>query len=485
MSNQIVIRGVTAVTMDPKLGDQVGVDILIEGDRIAAIGREVGYRPNAQVIQAQGMIAMPGMVDGHRHVWQTQLRGVATDWTIIDYAERMRTVYCVCYQPEDAYLANLVGGLEAIDAGITSIVDHSHLQLTPEHSDALARGLKESGISGFFCYGFFNNPPYWPGDAINVDAIRAKITAPVEDWHIENARRVRDLHFGSDGVLRFGISTSEVYMLPMDLAARELTAVWSLNPELVTSHWYEGSLLRGLREKGLLRANMVFTHCNHFSPEDFQMVAEIGAGVCSTPDTELGMGLGFPVQQRALAAKVNAVFGVDICSNIAGDILSQVRLALQSQRWANVAPTGQLPKTMSVKARDYVHMITQGGANAIGMGREIGSLTPGKRADLVLVRTDGINMVPAHDPIGALVFYANPSDIDTVLIAGRLVKKDGVLQGIDWPSLRARLTESRRRIDARFSQVPFDRVRTVFGDLLADKETFSSGTFSATSESPL
>jgi cytosine/adenosine deaminase-related metal-dependent hydrolase len=485
MTNQIVIRGVTAVTMDPALGDQTGVDILIEGDRIAAIGRDLPHRPNAQVIEAQGMIAMPGMVDGHRHVWQTTLRGVATDWTIVDYAESMRTVYCVCYQPEDAYLANLVGGLEAINAGITSIIDHSHLQLTPDHSDALARGLKDSGIGGFFCYGFFNNPPYWPGDEIDVDAIRARVTAPVDDWHVENAKRVRDLHFSGDGVLRFGISTSEVYMLPLESAVQELTAVWSLDPELVTTHWYEGSLLRGLRERGLLRSNMVFTHCNHFTPDDFQLLAEIGAGVCSTPDTELGMGLGFPVQQQVLAAKGNALFGVDICSNLAGDILSQVRLALQSQRWADVSTTGRLPKTISVKARDYLRMITQGGANAIGMGSEIGSLTPGKRADLVLVRTDGINMVPIHDPVGALVFYANVGDIDTVLIAGRLVKQGGVLQGVDWPALSARLTESRRRIDARFAQVPFEQVRRVFGDLLGDTPTFTSGTFGSTSESQI
>jgi cytosine/adenosine deaminase-related metal-dependent hydrolase len=140
---------------------------------------------------------------------------------------------------------------------------------------------------------------------------------------------------------------------------------------------------------------------------------------------------------------------------------------------------------MSVKARDYLHMITQGGANAIGMGSEIGSLTPGKRADLVLVRTDGINMVPVQDPVGALIFYANLGDIDTVLIAGRLVKRDGVLQGVNWPSLSTRLTESRRRIDARFAQVPFERVRTVFGDLLADKPAFASGTFGSTAEAPI
>ncbi|QEH81605.1 amidohydrolase family protein [Sphingomonas sp. C8-2] len=482
MTNQIIIRGVTAVTMDPELGDQIGVDILVEGDRIAAIGRDLPSRPDAQVIEASGMIAMPGMVDGHRHVWQTQLRGVATDWTIVDYAERMRTMYCVCYEPEDAYLANLVGGLEAINAGITSIIDHSHLQLTPDHSDALARGLKESGIAGYFCYGFYNNPPYWPGDPLDIDAIRAVVTAPAERWHVDNAARVRETHFSDGGVLRFGISMSEIYCAPMDEAVRELTTAWSLEPEFITSHWYEGSLLRGLHERGLLRPNMLFTHCNQFTPEDFALLAEIGIGICSTPDTELGMGLGFPIQQRTLEAKANAVFGVDICSNLAGDILSQVRLALQSQRWADVAEAGRLPAIISAKARDYLNMVTQGGANAIGMGGEIGSLTPGKRADLTLVRTDGINMVPVHDPIGALVFYANTGDIDTVMIAGRVLKSGGQLKGVDWPALSARLTESRRRIDERFSQIPSDLGRAVWGDVLGDTPSFSSGTFDATSE---
>lgn len=482
MTNQIIIRGVTAVTMDPELGDQIGVDVLVEGDRIAAIGRDLPSRPDAQVIEGSGMIAMPGMVDGHRHVWQTQLRGVATDWTIVDYAERMRTMYCVCYEPEDAYLANLVGGLEAINAGITSIIDHSHLQLTPDHSDALALGLKESGIAGYFCYGFYNNPPFRPGDAIDLNTIRATVTAPVERWHVENAKRVRQTHFNDDGLLRFGISMSEIYMAPMDEAVRELTTAWSLEPEFITTHWYEGSLLAGLKEKGLLRPNMLFTHCNHFTPEDFALLAEVGIGICSTPDTELGMGLGFPIQQKALEANANPVLGADICSNLAGDVLSQVRLALQSQRWAGVADTGELPRVISPKARDYLNMVTQSGANAIGMGHEIGSLTPGKRADLVLVRTDSINMVPVQDPVGALVFYANLGDIDTVMIAGRLVKANGMLQGIDWPALSARLAESRRRIDERFSQIPSDLGRTVWGDLLGDTPTFSSGTFDSTSE---
>lgn len=459
--------------MDPDLRDLNDGDVLVRDGRIAQVGHALQC-DDAEIIDARGCIVLPGFVDGHRHVWQTQLRGIATDWTIVDYMINMRTLYCVCYEPEDAFLANLAGGLEAVACGVTSVVDHSHLQISPEYSDALASGLLESGVGGFFCYGFYNNPPYRPGGPIDTALLRARILAPVEDWHVANAARVRDRYFSGDGVLRFGIATSEVFMIPFELAARELTAAWSLDPGLVTAHWActaradrTPTMIPELNRAGLLRRNMLFTHCNNFAPEDFATVAGLGAGVCATPDTELGMGMGFPVQERVLEAGGRVAFGADICSNVAGDLFGQMRLALQAQRWRRFEIDPRLPTTMPIPARRYLEVATRIGAEAIGMGHEIGSLTPGKRADIVLVSTSSISLAPMNDPVGALVFYANSSDVDTVLINGEVRKRAGRLVGVDWPALRGKLGASRDRILDRLSRIPFDQVSHAWRDVLA------------------
>lgn len=469
---EILIRGGTVLTMDPVLGDLADCDVLVRNGRIAAIGRSLDAG-TAEVLDAHGCIVLPGLVDGHRHVWQTQLRGVATDWTIVDYMVRMRTLYCVCYEPEDAYLGNFVGGLEAVSSGVTSLVDHSHLQISPEYSDALAQGLLDSGVGGFFCYGFYNNPPYKPRGAIDVQAIRERVFAPVEDWHVGNAARVRDRYFCGSGVLRFGIATSEVFMIPFELARRELGAAWSLEPGLVTAHWActaradrTATMIPELHRSGSLRKNMLLTHCNNFTPDDFQIVADLGAGICVTPDTELGMGMGFPVQEKVLAVGGRAVFGADICSNVAGDLFGQMRLALQSQRWREFELDERLPTAMTIRARRYLEIATRVGAEAIGMGDEIGTLTPGKRADIIVVRTDSISTSPSNDAVGTLVFYANSADVDTVLINGEVRKRHGLLVNVDWPAVRKRLVGSRDRIMDRLSSIPFEKVSSVWREAL-------------------
>ena len=136
-------------------------DILIEGERIAAVASAIEV-PDAERIDAAGMIVLPGFVDTHRHTWQTQLRAVAADWSLFDYVGQMRNTYAAFYTPEDAWLGNHAGALEAIDAGVTTLVDHCHILNSPQHADEALRGLQESGIRAVFCYGLFANPTHHP-----------------------------------------------------------------------------------------------------------------------------------------------------------------------------------------------------------------------------------------------------------------------------------------------------------------------------------
>ena len=147
--------------MNPTVGTLMDCDVLIEGDSMAKIGQDITVNdPDVQIIDATNSIVSPGFVDTHRHVWQTQLRSIANDWTLFDYFVNVRNVYASCYNAEDAYLGNYVGALEAIYSGVTSLVDHSHIINSPQHADAVIKGLKDSGIRATWCYGFWPNPDY-------------------------------------------------------------------------------------------------------------------------------------------------------------------------------------------------------------------------------------------------------------------------------------------------------------------------------------
>jgi cytosine/adenosine deaminase-related metal-dependent hydrolase len=183
--------------------------------------------------------------------------------------------------------------------------------------------------------------------------------------------------------------------------------------------------------------------------------------------------MGFPVAWRALAAGARASLGIDIVSNYAGDMFAQMRLALQTGRaLANqaVAARGGTPRTIRPRARDVRRHATLGGAEVAGLGSRIGSLAVGKAADIVLIRTDGISLAPATDAVGAVVLNATAADVDTVIVDGKIVKRDGRLVGVDWPALRERLARSRDRLVAGFRSVDLGEVEAMIAPFYANLE---------------
>ena len=162
-THRILIRGGYVLTMDPQLGDLPAGDVLVEDDCIVAIARDLAPG-DAEIIDARGHIVMPGMVDTHRHTWQTQMRALCANWTLNDYFNGIRLALCRAYNPEDVYVGNYLGALEAVNAGVTTILDFSHCNNTPMHADAALDGLAHAGIRAVFCYGFFDSgePPASP-----------------------------------------------------------------------------------------------------------------------------------------------------------------------------------------------------------------------------------------------------------------------------------------------------------------------------------
>ncbi|MGW6454330.1 amidohydrolase family protein [Streptomyces sp. NPDC055078] len=456
-----LIRNAMLATMDPATRDLAVGDVLIIDDRIERVGTGI-EADDAEVVDATGMIASPGFVDTHRHVWQSLLRGVAVNWSLFEYMVEMRTMYPVCYGVDDAYLGNHYGALEAINAGVTTVVDHSHLQVSAEHSDALVRGLRESGIRGIFGYGVYRNPRYTPGEDIEPSSIIAEIAGPIEAFHRENAARVREEHFpGDDGLLRFGIASSEFFTFPsMEPVLDELAWSRTLEPARITFHAAIGinddvNVVESLSNAGALGDDLLLSHGNCLTDDDLALIAREGGWLSTTPDTELQMSGTFPVLERVVKSGRMPSLGVDIVSGFNGDMFTQMRLMLQAMRFRDNEQTtpGGLPSGTRFPAVKMLEYATLGGATCVGLENEIGSLTTGKKADIVLTRLDAPNTAALRDPAAALVFYANPNDVEYVWIDGIARKRAGQLQGESWASVRRRVQEARDGIDERFSRI--------------------------------
>lgn len=468
-----LIKNASLVTMDSATADLRTGDVLLIDDRIAAVATHIDAS-DAEVVDATGMAASPGFVDTHRHVWQTQLRGVSLDWSLFQYVTEIRTMYSVCYQPDDAYLGNRIGALEAINAGITTVVDHSHLQISEQHSDALVQGLLDAGIRGIFCYGVYRNPKYQPGEKVDAASIIMDIGGPIEDFHKRNARRVRDEFFpGKDARLRFGIASSEFFAFPsIEPVLEELAWSRALEPARITFHAAIGlnddvGIIQKLAAAGALADDLLLSHGNALSDEDLTLIARNGGWLSTTPDTELQMAAAFPVLERVIRSGRPPSLGIDIVSNYSGDMFTQMRLMLQSMRFRQTERETKrgLPSGLRYPAAKMLEHATLGGAACVGLENEIGSLTPGKKADLILTRLSSINMAPVRDPVAALVFYANANDIDSVWIDGVPRKRRGGLLGEPWSGLERRLQTSRDAIDERFARIDADAMRRAWAPL--------------------
>ncbi|RBP15512.1 cytosine/adenosine deaminase-related metal-dependent hydrolase [Roseiarcus fermentans] len=475
--NRILIRGASILSMDPRIGDFGKGDILIEGETIAAVAPTISVDTGAvELVDAESMIAIPGFVDTHRHTWQTQLRTVAVDWSLCDYVINMRSIFAAFYRPEDVFLGNYVGCLEAVNGGITSVVDHCHIINSPDHADEAVRGIFESGVGGVFCYGMFRNAKHQIGAPIEVGELIGEMFSDVEDWRFDDGERVRDRYFHKDGRVRFGVATNEYEFKPYDEVRSELSRIRLLDPHRISMHMAMGALCKDARmvryfaEDRFLDEKCLFVHGGGFTDQELRLLAEFGCSVSATPDTEMQMGMGHPVGYRFASLGGKASLGIDIVSNIAGDMFSQMRLQLQAQRArvnARDELEGRMPGLVSPATRSALEMATIGGARAAGLDSVTGSLTPGKKADIALISGRDINTAPVIDPVGTVVFYANPSNVDSVWVHGRALKRNGALLGVDWPHWRRRLVASTEHVMANAQRIPLEKIQNLWTALWA------------------
>lgn len=436
MTDRILLRGGHVITEDPELGTLPAGDVLIEGEKIAQVAPSIDAE--AEVIDVSGDIVIPGFVDTHRHTWEAAIRNCAPDATLDDYFVEVLDSYAPLYRPEDVYASNLAGALECINDGITTLVDWSHINNTPEHPDAAIQALQEAGIRSVYAYGSANLSlaDYWFNSSISI---------PRDD-----VERVRDTYFSSEnGLLTMALATRG----PGFCQDHVVKGEWGMARELgipITVHvgmgklagkWQMVKLLDGL---GLLGGDTTYIHCCYFSDEEWELVAKSRGTISIAPQVEMQMGHGWPPFVKAREHGLRPSLSIDVVTTAPGDMFTEMRCAFAAERWRINADVWEseepVPETI-LTARDILTMATLDGAHVAGLEERTGSLTPGKQADVVVIDTNAVGIAPVTDPVAAVVLSADTSNVETVIIGGKVRKRDGILLA-DWESARRRLMDS-------------------------------------------
>jgi cytosine/adenosine deaminase-related metal-dependent hydrolase len=430
---RILVRNATIVTMDARLGTLPSGDVLIDGDRIAAVEPSLAVPPEqAEVVDARGSIVIPGLINAHLHTWQTALRGIASNWTLPEYLRKMHAGLATLFRPEDLHIATLVGALNQLNCGTTTLVDWCHNNPTPQHNDAAIDALLESGIHAAFFHGSPKPDPR-PG-------------AP-GFWEIPHplVELERLLKHRAGGLLSIGAAILGPHYSNMETALHDFRMTRELG---VIASMHQGGgeprAPRGwdrLEREGLLGPCVNIVHGNSLGDDQLSRFCSLGISFTVTPEVEMSMGHGVPITGRLRKLGRAPSLGVDVEPVVSGDMLTVARMALAIERSLDNAEHRPI-----IPAQEALAWATIEGARMLCMEDRIGSLAVGKQADLVIVAADALNMQPVHDPVAAVVMHAGVGNIDSVMVAGQWRKRGGRLLADGIAKKLTKLRESGARI---------------------------------------
>ncbi|AQV98956.1 hypothetical protein BJN34_34320 [Cupriavidus necator] len=437
---QLLLAGGWILSMDPIIGDLRQGDILIEGDRISAVAPRI-EAPEAQRIDAAGMIVLPGFVDTHRHTWQSCVRHRYADIDPQIYFAEMLGATGAAFRPDDVYMGTMLGAVSALDSGITTMLDWSHVQNSPEHADAAVLGLRDAGIRGVFAHGW----PLVEGASWMFDSQRG---------HPEDIRRLRERYFSSDDqllTLAMAARGPEMARREVWLADLRLARELGIRSSIHMGAYARNAAARGIaqmHEADVLGDDLTFVHCCCSGEDEIAMMADAGVSASLGVHCELNaQGIGDLPLDRMLAVGIRPSLSGDTETKCSGDMFTQMRHAFAYYRsWmgGNHSRVANAPATLSM--RDVLEFATVAGARANGLDHKVGSLTPGKQADIIMIRGNDLNLTPVSDAVGAVVLAAHPGNVDTVFVAGRAVKRHGRMTGVDVDMLRHRAAASQHYV---------------------------------------
>ncbi|MFF7105506.1 amidohydrolase family protein [Streptomyces nigra] len=435
---RVLFTGATIITMDPAYGVIDHGDLLIEGDTVTAVGHDLTAGDDAVTVDATATILSPGFVDAHRHAWETQLRRIMPDVDDLGgYVMSTLAGYATVYRPEDMYVGTRLAALTAIDSGITTMLDFSHNSRTPEHSDAAVEALRDTGIRGVHAsmgphFGDWDRQ--WPGDLT----------------------RLKDQYFTSDDqllTLRLAaLATDEIagprlaYGTELGRVAADLSIGVSVDAVFGTPS--SKAILRWAKD-GILSPDVTLVHATGLTPEAWKAMGETGTTVALAPTSEAQIGLetAIPAVDEALSVGIRPALSIDVEVALASDMFTQMRAlhAIQRMRAVNAA-YGTDHQPSRITTHDVLDFATLQGARTNGLEAVTGSLTPGKKADLLVIQAEDLNNMPLNDPIGTVVLGSDPRNISTVLINGEPRKWNGHILDVDLSALRREVHASRDHV---------------------------------------
>jgi len=422
----IVFRNGLVLTMDDRHTQYDRGDVLIVGEHITEIGPDLTVPDGAIEIDAAGGIVMPGMIDTHRHMWQTAMRGYGSDWTLTQYFVWYYLEHGKLFRPEDIYAGNYLGAIEAIDAGVTTTVDWSHGLQTTQHADAAVDALQAVPGRFILAYGNIQQGPWeWSASPEFRDFVQ------------------RRMHSGGD-MLGFQMA----FDVPGDPAFPE-KAAFEVARELdvpVTTHagvWgaTTDDGIRLIHEHGFMTPRSIYVHASTLSADSYQRIAASGGSVSVSTESEQSAGQGYPTTWQLRRHSIPVSLSMDTSVWWSGDLFTAMRTTLGADRSREHLEAHAKKETVThhaLRAEQVVEWATRGGSKALGMDGIVGSLERGKKADVVLLKNDRSPvMTPILHPYGHVVFQAQRSDVHTVVVNGRIVKQDHRLIGVDLAAARA------------------------------------------------
>jgi 5-methylthioadenosine/S-adenosylhomocysteine deaminase len=404
MMGKVLIQGGTVLSLDRAVGNMVEADVLIEDGIISEVGTSLRAR-SAEVVDAAQTIVMPGFVDTHRHLWQSLIRNLGTT-SGLDISGH--------YTPDDIYAATLVGLLRALEAGITTVVDWCDLSGDPAHLGAALTAHADSGLRTVFV----------PSQSGPTPSARTTLAFASPDL----------VEAELDGV---AVRWAEAREAGRRIHARAGTAAAA------------GGEVAALGRRGLLGPDVTLAHCTRLSNADFDAIAASSTAVALTPASDMADGIGLPPMQQLIDRRIRPGLGIGDERLAPGDVFAQMRAVISMQHAKlfdlKLAGKGGIPNLLGT--RDVIRYATIDGARVAGLAGITGSLSPGKRADVIVLRADRPNIAPVNDPIGAVVWGMDTSNVDWVFVGGAPLVEHGELTA-DVANAGALAVAAQRRVEA-------------------------------------
>ncbi|GLW09295.1 amidohydrolase [Microtetraspora sp. NBRC 13810] len=427
----VVFRDGLVLTMDDRRSVLPGADVLVVGERIRAVGHRLEVPEGTLEIDAGDGIVMPGMVDTHRHLWQTAMRGYGADWTLTQYFVWYYLEWGRVFRPQDIHAGNVLGAVEALDAGVTTTVDWSHGLRTVEHADAAVDALEAVPGRFVLAYGNIQQGP-WEWSA----------TPEFRDFVS------RRMHGGGDMLgfqMAFDVTGDPAFP---ERAAFEVAR--DLGVPVTTHAGVWGATnddgIRLMYDHGFMTPQTVYVHAATLTADSYNRIAATGGSVSVSTESEQSAGQGYPPTWRLRRHGIPVSLSMDTSVWWSGDLFSAMRATLGADRSREhmEAHAGQGTVThCHLRAEDVVEWATRGGARTLGLDSAIGSLEPGKKADVVLIKNDRSPvMFPLLNPYGHVAFQAQRGDVHTVMVDGRVVKHEHRLLGVDLARARRSVEET-------------------------------------------